>query len=282
MGTHSTSSLSGMRAVLGLLGLVALTGANPHHFWYGAGADGSRQGWKQLSSGGWAWKGFRFPAFKRTSFGGGGFPPISDIWTSTGTVPNKLKEVPPQLLKARLGPLKVLPNITFDTSQLQQRPFLAWQPDPNALYTVMIEDQDIGRIKYVHWMVTNIPGNNVPAGDEVLEYIPSFKVDRENGKLIKITPFQGGKSNRHLLLVYKQKGKIDVPTNKGCNKELIAPPRVNDHDKFQEANDLEGPVAATFYRVGYSPGFSEKYLCFYIKCTGNPFPGVDEDQAQCS
>ena len=42
-----------------------------------------------------------------------------------------------------------------------KKPVLKWKNDPNALYTLLIEDNDITNqpIKYAHWLVTNIKGN---------------------------------------------------------------------------------------------------------------------------
>ncbi|XP_023340831.1 OV-16 antigen-like [Eurytemora carolleeae] len=135
-----------------------------------------------------------------------------DIWRSTGTVPNKLNQVPDEpLYMATATGTKIFPNQTLDTEQLLKRPYFKWNADPDALYTLLIEDNDIvlRPIKYAHWLVTNIPGSNVYGGDEVLEYIPSFYLNiLENGELetrVTIT-------NRHLVLVYKQPGRINVST----------------------------------------------------------------------
>ena len=44
--------------------------------------------------------------------------------------------------------------------QLIKKPTLTWNADPNALYTLLIEDNDItsAPIKWAQWLVTNIPG----------------------------------------------------------------------------------------------------------------------------
>jgi len=207
------------------------------------------------------------------------------IWTSTGTVPDRLSQVPDQPLYMQFGDISVTPNMTLDTAQLQKKPKLEWNADPNALYTVLIEDNDIvtSPIKYAHWLVTNIPGNDVNNGDEVAEYLPSFHfVITPDGQLEQTL----GVTDRHLVLVYKQKGKIDMSGQSGCNAGLLEAPRVIDHDQLQADYDLEGPVAGNFYRNGYSKGYTEEMLCYYSKCLGTgpfpfPLPGIN-DGPECT
>jgi len=110
-------------------------------------------------------------------------------------------------------------------------------------------------------------------GDETVSYLPSYFFEiGEDGKLDTKDP----KTHRHLVLVYKQKNRkrLDLSGQSGCNKGILAPPRVNDHDKLQLENDLEGPIAGNFYRVGYSQGWSEYHVCRNRKCLGMPFPAV--------
>ena len=41
-----------------------------------------------------------------------------------------------------------------------QEPSVHWDADPDALYTLIIEDNDIEffPVKFAHWLVTNIKG----------------------------------------------------------------------------------------------------------------------------
>jgi len=193
------------------------------------------------------------------------------IWTSTGTVPDKLSQVPAEPLYINFGGLRVTPNMTIDTSQLIKKPTLKWNADPSALYTLLIEDNDItsAPIKWAQWLVTNIPGSNVNNGEEVATYVPSFHFTiSADGQLDTTTP----ETSRHLVLIYKQKGRIDMSGQAGCNSGFLEPPRITDHDQLQAAYDLEGPVAGNFYRVKYSKGWTEYYICYLSKCIGSPYP----------
>ena len=89
---------------------------------------------------------------------------------------------------------------------LSFRPHLTWPADPDSLYTVMIVDNGIERVlpkQYVHWMVVNIPGNSVPLGSEVMEYVPPFSFTLRDGKLDPEGP-----AHPMLVMIYKQPAKV--------------------------------------------------------------------------
>ena len=52
---------------------------------------------------------------------------------------------------------------------MQSRPSVYWDAEPNALYTLLIEDLDIleeiGDVQFKHWIVTNIPGKTIQGGE---------------------------------------------------------------------------------------------------------------------
>jgi len=196
-----------------------------------------------------------------------------DVWTETGTVPDKLSRVPDSPVYMNFGETIVFPNMTMDTGDMIKKPNIGWNADPSALYTLLIEDVDIESqpFWYAHWLVTNIPGDDVYNGEAVATYLPSwyFHVDEE-GQLLTDPQM----NHRHLVLVYKQKGRIDMAGQAGCTPGLVEPPRTIKHDELQAEYDLEGPVAGTFYRTNYSQGWTEYYLCYFRKCLGFPFPSV--------
>jgi len=209
---------------------------------------------------------------------------FSEAWKSDGIVPNFLRKVPEYPLYVSFGDIVVEPNTAMDTSQMQMKPTLSWVNQASDLYTVIIEDIDIINppIKYNHWLVTNIPGEDVYNGDQVLEYIPSFHFDiTAEGQLDTTLP---GIQNRHMVLVYRQKTRLDLSGQAGCNPDIVEPPRITSADELQAEYNLEGPVAGNFYRVGYSPGYTESSLCYYRKCLGYPYPlllaGVN-DKPEC-
>ena len=66
------------------------------------------------------------------------------------------------------------PNTTVSVGKMKVRPTLSWPAERGALYTAMIVDGGIERVLpkvYLHWLVTDIPGNAVEKGNEVMEYV---------------------------------------------------------------------------------------------------------------
>ena len=55
------------------------------------------------------------------------------------------------------------------------RPTLEWPVEEGALYTVMMLDTGIERLEglqYIHWMVENIPRNEVRCPDDWIAILP--------------------------------------------------------------------------------------------------------------
>ena len=61
---------------------------------------------------------------------------------------------------------------------------MSWPIDEEggALYTVLLVDNGIEQLlpaQFVHWLVTNIPGNAIERGMEMVEYVTPFSFDLE-------------------------------------------------------------------------------------------------------
>ena len=71
---------------------------------------------------------------------------------------------------------------------------------------------------YVHWMVTNIPGNSIKDGVEVMQYLTPFSLEfTEAGEFITD---EAESSHPLIVAVFKQRaGRIVVDeAQKGCTK----------------------------------------------------------------
>jgi len=192
----------------------------------------------------------------------------NDIWTSAGVVPEKLERIPEQLLSVQFGPFNVKPNDTMLMSQMQSRPRLYWEADPSSLYMLIMEDEDVSlatsggqKVHSKHWVVTNIPGSDVAAGDEPNEYLYGVGFNSDQGVL----DVGNTRDKRFVLMVYKQNRRIEageVPVVQG-GKDILkrfGPSHIE--EDINSKYDLEeGPVAANFFRVGYQPGWSELLVC---------------------
>merc|ERR1719347_428824 len=217
------------------------------------------------------------------------FPQLPDdflkgLWKQSDVVPELLEEAPPDILDVSfLYGTEVRPNTTLTTGLMYGRPKLIWPADPNAFYTILLVDNGIERLQgaqFIHWMVVNVPGNEIEKGVEVIDYLPVFlfKLDR-NGQLDDDPSY----THTNLLLVYRQQGPIiSEETQKGCTPDL-APKRINDKTALSQKYNLK-LVAGTFFHSVYSGISTDRLLCRLSKCNQEPFPaplvGVN-DGPQC-
>lgn len=87
-------------------------------------------------------------------------------------------------------------------TQVKQQPTVKWNADKNTLYTLILADPDAPsradpQFREVrHWLVVNIPGDEVYAGESIFDYVSSAP-PKESGL------------HRYTFLVFKQNGRIE-------------------------------------------------------------------------
>jgi len=240
----------------------------------------------------------------RKSFGGGGSSlaqvlatrlsnedPSSDAGKES-LVPNKLAEAPPQTAKIYWAhsSTRVTPGEAIDSIKMTDRPGIRWTYDPSALYTILCLDEGIpdlqpANLAYIHWMVSNVPGDKVYAGDENYEYVPPFGFQLDsNQELVD----DGSPLHAILFLVYKQSERVEVTEGQnGCNPELGT--RVGNKDALAAKYNLGQPIAGNVIFTKYSPAGTDYLFCKFTRCRANPrndgpfplpLPGIN-DQPQC-
>lgn len=110
-------------------------------------------------------------------------------------------------------------------------PQVSWQADPNSLYTLIMTDPDVPSRRYpvnrefLHWLVVNIPGDNVHGGQHVVEYFGS-------------QPPPGTGYHRYTFAVFRQRNTISVGQ---VQRPLFSTKR------FVRVHNLDGPVAANYF-----------------------------------
>lgn len=106
---------------------------------------------------------------------------------------------------------KVSPGEKLTPTQVKVQPSVNWNAEAKSLYALVltdlegpiIEDSKFREVR--HWLVVNIPGANVNAGETLVEYIGSGAP--------KNTGF-----HRYVFLVFKQSEKIDYDKPKATTK----------------------------------------------------------------
>jgi len=168
---------------------------------------------------------------------------VSKYFSEHEVVPNVIAIPPMKGLKVvyKEGEVKFGNELT--PTQVKDIPLVEWDADPTQFYTLIMTDPDAPSRKdpkwgeWHHWIVSNIPGNNISNGDTIFEYVGSGP-----------PPDTG--LHRYVFLVYKQQHKHDFDEKKISNKtgEGRAQRSVK---KFAEKHELGDPISGNFFQAKY-------------------------------
>ncbi|XP_075605841.1 large ribosomal subunit protein mL38-like [Balearica regulorum gibbericeps] len=91
-------------------------------------------------------------------------------------------------------------------SEASSPPAVSYEADEGSLWTLWLTNPD-GHLRdanseYLHWLVTNIPGNDIKSGKEICHYVPPF-------------PAMGTGCHRFVFLLFKQDCPIDFSEDVG-------------------------------------------------------------------
>merc|ERR1719220_124837 len=209
-----------------------------------------------------------------------------DAWEEVGEV---VGEAPPQRLMIDWpnNVQIVEPNVTTSVGLMTTRPRLTWPAEAGALYTVMAIDAGIQRVLpkvYIHWMVTNIPGNSVELGNEVMEYVTPFSLQiNEDFADFGFIKDRYASAHPMIFLVFKQPGRIQVEeTQRGCSPDIVSA-RIHDYRDLVSKYGLQ-LEAGNSLQCPWSGSHTVEMICRVSKCTREAFPfpisGVN-DREEC-
>merc|ERR1712079_73171 len=132
---------------------------------------------------------------------------------------------------------------------------------------------------YMHWMVTNIPGNSVELGNEVMEYVTPFSLEVEEDPLDGFVKDRQASAHPMIFLVYKQPGHIQVEeTQRGCSPDIVTA-RIHDYRDLANKYGLQ-LKAGNYLQCPWSGSHTLEMVCRVSKCTREafpfPIPGVND------
>lgn len=133
----------------------------------------------------------------------------------------------------------------FTPLQVRNRPKVTWKDAKDSeFFTLMLVDIESKGREWLHWLATNILGNNVEKGEFLTAFFPS-------------APPKGSGEHRYVFLLYKQPGKLDLQ-----GQERISTFKMEGRDKystkaFVEKFKLGSPVAGNFYLAAWDESCSE-------------------------
>ncbi|CAJ0947400.1 unnamed protein product, partial [Mesorhabditis belari] len=127
-----------------------------------------------------------------------------EAFTTDGVVPDVISVPPKDILGVTYkNGVKADFGNELTPTQVKEKPTVTWDALSDALYTLILTDPDAPsranptRREFKHWVVVNIPGNQVEKGDEAAGYVGSG-------------PPKDTGLHRYVFLLFKQNGKVDA------------------------------------------------------------------------
>ena len=103
-------------------------------------------------------------------------------------------------------------GVFLSTLETRIKPKIQYTAKPNTLYTLIMHDPDAVVGNYFHWLLVNIPGNDIKNGNTLFEY---------KGP----APPKGSGKHRYIFLLFEQPERINahfsdrmIPMNKFYEK----------------------------------------------------------------
>ena len=163
-----------------------------------------------------------------------------------GIVPDVIDQPPTSIadVKFASGVSMNLGSELTPTQVKDQPVSVRWPTEPGALYTLVFTDPDAPsrsdpRFREIlHWLVANVPENDIEKGDVYSEYIGSG-------------PKEDSGVHRYVLLVFKQpKGRLELDRPKASNRSSEGRYAFKTRHLVDEYK-LGTPVAANFFTAKY-------------------------------
>ncbi|CAD7086656.1 unnamed protein product [Hermetia illucens] len=167
-------------------------------------------------------------------------------------VPDVISKAPSQIAKVTFpSGVTASQGNQLKPRQVKAMPTVEWDAEPSKFYTICMTDPDAPSRRdpkfreWHHWLVGNIPGNNITEGDILSEYIGS-------------APPKGSGLHRYVILVYQQNGKINFNWKKLGNRSGNGRGKFSIR-KFAEEHGLGDPVAGNFFQAEWDDYVAEVY-----------------------
>ncbi|KAL5285482.1 PEBP1.2 family protein [Megaselia abdita] len=160
-------------------------------------------------------------------------------------IPDVIDEGPKDFLTVTYDKIfKADKGVELSPTQVKNQPVVEWEEaDPSEYYTLLMTDPDAPSRaepkfrEWHHWLVGNIPGNNVSKGDVLSAYVGAG-------------PPKGTGLHRYVLLVFRQSKKLDFDEPRLTNTSGEGREKFNTR-KFIEKYGLGAPIAGNFFQAQY-------------------------------
>jgi len=166
---------------------------------------------------------------------------VVDEMEKEKVVPDVIDTVPKSKLTVQYGSLSVDLGNIMTPNNVKHPPTVTWIFDFNKYYLLCMTDPDAPSRadpkfrEWHHWLVGNIPGNDIAKGEVLSQYVGAG-------------PPQGTGLHRYIVLVYEQPEKLKFDEQKLTN-------RSGDHRgkfairKLAKKYNLGEPIAGNFFQA---------------------------------
>ncbi|XP_045503218.1 protein D2-like [Colias croceus] len=163
---------------------------------------------------------------------------VAKSFEANAVVPDVVPKAPSALITIKYpSGVEVKEGNVLTPTNVKDVPSVSWEASADSFYTLAMTDPDQKLPEFHHWLVGNIPGQNVASGETLSAYIGSG-------------PPLGTGLHRYVFLVYKQPGKLSFDEPRLPNTSVDK--RVNfSIAKFAEKYKLGDPIAGNFYQAEY-------------------------------
>ncbi|XP_050306842.1 protein D3-like isoform X2 [Anthonomus grandis grandis] len=159
-------------------------------------------------------------------------------------VPDILTKAPDQILSVKYPKSGKTVNLGVEITPLESKPQpeISYEANQGDYYTLVLTDPDAPsraeplRREFRHWLVVNIPGNDISKGQVLTEYVGSGAP-------------KGTGLHRYVFLLYKQPNRLEFEEKLVTDKEIGDRPKWS-VQKFADKYNLE-MVAGNFFQAQY-------------------------------
>lgn len=155
-------------------------------------------------------------------------------------------------------------NVSVDSSELtpfqvKEQPNVEWAGEAGTFYTLLMTDPDVpnradrsvGEVR--HWLVVNIPGNNLAAGEARVQYVGS-------------APQKDSGLHRYVFLLFKQTKGMQEFNNVAASSSTSREGRLSTNTRQLVADHNLELVAGNFFLAKYDDYVAE----LHAKMGGTP------------
>lgn len=166
-----------------------------------------------------------------------------EAFNNHGLIGKIVDKIPPKQMFIRYGTTDVQPGMTLTPTLTSSQPTIRYEAEPGSFYTVIMNDPDSPSrsdpkySEFHHWLVVNIPGNDINKGETMSEYIGPI-------------PNKGSGHHRYVFMMYKQsRGRMEFQALRRLSRHC-ADGRLNHRLRdFARRYNLGDPVSGNFFQA---------------------------------